>query len=274
MDAVNQELSKIDVPTVMGLIDPLNNLSAEENAVFVRGNWQIWFNQQAFADHQDPVQLNRLANHVYHESRHAEQTYRVARLMAQKGKDANTIKTSLGIPIKIAAQAVANPLALPGEKPKVVGKKAWKGRVKEWKEAESWEMNISTEGGGTSALSDMVNAKKDEVMEEYRKIQSAYWFAKNNPTDAKIATLSKEQLAHLEMMYIKAREYAKQAYLQYAKMPVEEDAWSVGGQIEEILGQAASTPEKQLENLEADVRRMLKMGSAELVMAAMKGEFK
>lgn len=265
-NAVNEELEKIGVPRITGLLSPLATigLGGSENASFVRGLWQIWFDDKAFADGQNDDELARLANTVYHESRHAEQTYRVARLMAQKGQGVDQISASLGIGNNIAQLAFNNPLPQPNTKKGTFeNKKKWKNKVAEWQEAEAWEMNMS-KGTGNEAPSDIVNNLMTDAMATYEDIRDRYWQMKNNPGHPKVAQLSEEEKTTIEEDYIKAREYAKQAYLQYAKMPVEEDAWSVGGKIETLLGKEANTPEKQLENLAEDVRKMLPIDSSEL----------
>lgn len=57
--------------------------------------------------------------------------------------------------------------------------------------------------------------------------------------------------------YITKRERAKQAYLQYAMMPIEQDAWLTGGLVQQALGLEASKAEEELKNLDADERSMI-----------------
>jgi len=55
-------------------------------------------------------EIAEIIDTIYHEARHAEQYYRVARVLAGKGKSAAEIAQVVGIPNTIAAKAFANPL--------------------------------------------------------------------------------------------------------------------------------------------------------------------
>jgi uncharacterized Zn-binding protein involved in type VI secretion len=57
-----------------------------------------------------PAAGRSLANSVYHESRHAEQWYLMARQQAGAGASAAQIQSSMGVPANFAASAAANPL--------------------------------------------------------------------------------------------------------------------------------------------------------------------
>ncbi|MDZ7588838.1 MAG: LysM peptidoglycan-binding domain-containing protein [Parasphingorhabdus sp.] len=69
------------------------------------------------ADLTDPANFTNTANTVYHEARHAEQWYNMARVMASEqptgstpAQIAATIATDMAIPLNIATLAAANPL--------------------------------------------------------------------------------------------------------------------------------------------------------------------
>jgi len=55
-------------------------------------------------------QLGEIANTIYHESRHAELTFREARAQAGLGQTAAQLVAAMGIPQYIADAAVANPI--------------------------------------------------------------------------------------------------------------------------------------------------------------------
>jgi hypothetical protein len=186
----------------------------------------------------------RLAGTIYHEARHAEQTFRVARMLAGAGKTENEIVGELGISNGIAAKARANPL-----RPKDAA---------EWAQAQAWHANLQKDGTGTKT-SDRVNQRMSEAMTAFVNAD-AEWrlYLKNrakpapqdddqivlNPVDVQDAGDDWEVAGKPAWLtYIAARESFRQWYLLYGKMPVEEDAWAVGGQVEKILAGQAFTPE-------------------------------
>jgi hypothetical protein len=69
------------------------------------------------------AEINDAADTVFHESRHAEQWFRMAQLMASKGKSATQIKKKMSIPLKVAQAAVDSPLK--SDSPQKAGAESW-----------------------------------------------------------------------------------------------------------------------------------------------------
>jgi hypothetical protein len=126
--AVNVELGKLGVPDVR-LELAKGDLSAA--AQFWADGWFMLVNPKVFSSRPEVKTLGDLtdqeaaliADHVFHEARHAEQAFRVARLQAAEGKD-----PGVGVEQDIAEAAAASPLPLrPG---------------KALDEAEEWRENL------------------------------------------------------------------------------------------------------------------------------------
>ncbi|MEV4755891.1 hypothetical protein AB0J86_12365 [Micromonospora sp. NPDC049559] len=253
-------LAAAGVPRAPGVIDPTRKMTGTaEHAAFNRGLWQVWFNPDFLTGPVTPEEFGRCANTAYHECRHAEQVFRVARKLAGEGKGADVIAAAIQIPLNIAKEAVTRPL---------------KAKEKaEWAEAERWQLNIEVGHDGQSPA-DLVNARKDQALIDYHQARSM-WRAwqkvfDNAPTadpqlrnyfDSELlkpggAARMKQLTEGLQDRYVRTRELAKQAYLQYAKMPVEEDAWATGGMIERHLNLKPATAEAELDNLDLDERTM------------------
>jgi hypothetical protein len=106
--AVNARLDAAGVPQVTRVIQDLGGDAGR----FAFSLWAIRLDQatlesETFTD----AQAADLADTVYHEARHAEQWYRMAQMLAGEGKTAAEIATEMGIPNRIAAEAVGDPLA-------------------------------------------------------------------------------------------------------------------------------------------------------------------
>ena len=79
--------------------------------VFAGKSWTITFDQAAFsAPSIDDDTARELSGTVYHEARHAEQQHKMARMLATRGDSAVQIHAKMGIPTRIADDAVGNPL--------------------------------------------------------------------------------------------------------------------------------------------------------------------
>lgn len=254
------QLEKVGVPLVRGMQDPFDRMGPDENAAFNRGLWQVWFNPATLGAGLSDVEFGRVANTVYHECRHAEQTFRVARKMAAEGFDATQISAEISIPRQIAEAAIAKPLK--------------RKNKQEWEEANAWQLNMA-KGGHDEAPAELVNAQKDTAIAEYRTARNNYrtlqqLFAHDPSADPQAQLLFdqhmqtedgearlREMLNNAKAEYIQKRERAKQAYLQYAQMPVEEDAWATGALVQKQLGLEPSLAQDELANLDDDEREMI-----------------
>jgi hypothetical protein len=273
LEPANEQLAKVGVPRVVGLVDPLGTMrGTADHAAFNRGLWQVWFNPDQLGPGVGEAQFARVANTVYHECRHAEQTFRVARKLATDGLEADEIATAISIPVPTARQAVDDPLPRKSKQ--------------EWAEASAWQYNMEVVEG-TQSRADLVNARKDTAMAEYDDARTVWRALRklhdNDPTVSPVlkkwyddellkpggAGRFKHTFDTARSEYIAKRERAKQAYLQYAQMPVEEDAWATGGLIQAHLGLDPSTAQEELANLDAEERTMtpvvlLALGSGSL----------
>ncbi len=93
---LNARLAAAGVPA----IDNVTTNTSEPNRMFP-GEWRINFQPPTLAD------TNQALTFGYHEARHAEQAFRIARMLAQKGKNAAQIVAASGIHPDRAQDAIA-----------------------------------------------------------------------------------------------------------------------------------------------------------------------
>ncbi|WP_430782304.1 hypothetical protein [Actinoplanes sp. G11-F43] len=254
-------LQALGVPRVQILVDPAGKLAGTETyAAFNPDSWGLWFRADVIAAGITEDEFWRMANIAYHECRHAEQNWRLARKLAGDGWDAARIRAALGVPDPVAAAAVATPLTSGAE----------------YAETADWQYNLLRDGHGVSAAS-LVNDKKEAAMAAYRKSRDQWrLFERTRDGDPTVApvnlrnyrdrlaepggALALEQIgADLKKDYVRDRELAKQSFLAYARMPVEADAWAVGALVQARAGRAPLTPDTELANLDTDERTMLRI---------------
>lgn len=121
LQGLGDELIRLVNETLAGLGAPPCNhsydASADDSGAFVRAIWNIELNTAKFSEravtkvgglNQDEVK--DVVDTIYHEARHSEQYFRIARTWAGKGKSAQEIETGMEIPATIAAAAVKAPL--------------------------------------------------------------------------------------------------------------------------------------------------------------------
>lgn len=109
-----------------------------------------------------PAQVASLADSVYHESRHAEQAFRVAQLMARsEHKDAITIAAELQIPLNIAALAVSSwaATAAPADPAAVAQTEGWQAFRAGGRHADYRRFVIETKDDLLRVLADMPRMK-------------------------------------------------------------------------------------------------------------------
>jgi hypothetical protein len=145
-----------------------------------------------------------LSDTIIHESRHCEQWFRMARRTAGKGKTAAEVATLMGIPQRVADEAVKAPLTAAGA---------------ELTEAETWWESVY----GAKA------ADRNKVLDEVLKAGAAYNTAEahrvavaKNPssTKADIDQATKDR----DAAYTKFAA----AHAKYTALPEEADAWKIG----------------------------------------------
>ena len=105
------------------------------------------------AKEADVEAFARLAS-IYHEARHAEQTFRVARKLAAEGESIDDIARKLGIPRDRAAAAMT-------------AKKLSRKEDQQWREAEAWQHNLLS-SDDEEALANDVNSELNIAQRMYQ----------------------------------------------------------------------------------------------------------
>ncbi len=106
VEAVNKDLQGDGVPQVAHEFAPIRNLGE-----FRFATWTLQLGRDAFAQAApSAAERSDAAATVYHESRHAQQWFMMARMLAGKRHKAAGIAAEMQIPRRIADAAVADPL--------------------------------------------------------------------------------------------------------------------------------------------------------------------
>jgi hypothetical protein len=129
--AVNDELVRVAAPPAVALLHELAPGPTTRRTWFLRGAWCVLFDPRALDDGLAEEEHGRLASAAYHEARHVEQVFRVARKLAAEGADARWIELRLEIPPEVALAAEAAPLP--------------RSERRLWDEATAWEANLACE---------------------------------------------------------------------------------------------------------------------------------
>lgn len=107
VELINKQLKAAGVPECAYRVDDLGDDSGQ----FDFTDWTILVGNDFLSKPKlTTKQLNDFANTVIHEARHAEQWFNMAQKMAGEGKKAREIADEMGIPMKIAKAAAANPI--------------------------------------------------------------------------------------------------------------------------------------------------------------------
>lgn len=112
VSAANGQLEAIEVPAVAHEVAKLSVAGQFDSE---RWLMQIGEKKPFSSADLDDTAASSLGATVYHEARHAEQAFRVARHLAGSGRGAAEIAAQLGIPVEIAASAAERPLSASGE---------------------------------------------------------------------------------------------------------------------------------------------------------------
>ena len=87
------------------------SFSGGTNGEFNFQTWRLDINKKLVEKaNMTAADMAQLADTIYHEARHSEQWYRIARLRAGEGRTAKQIKDEMYIPAKVAQAAAAKPL--------------------------------------------------------------------------------------------------------------------------------------------------------------------
>lgn len=216
--ASNAELRRTGVPEVTSSFSPIT--SGETLGSMSHESWDLQLNEARIAPPvarrgQPPPpsvseQMGSIANTIYHESRHAEQHFRVARLMAAGGATAEEIHARTGLPMEVVRAAVASPLEVPET-----------GRTPEMLEAEQWYHSFV----GRDAVA---------RAETLRTLHQANLDLAQAHARVLIAGLSgtPEDRVAARRDYELAQSLQEIAHEDYRELPEERDAWEVGDEIE------------------------------------------
>lgn len=211
--------------------------------------WQVAINQALMESNSlSPKQAAALGDTLYHETRHAEQWSLMAKRQAAEGHAAEEIRNGLGLPRRIASDAVANPLpALDARWP--CADALYKSVYGEDGVARNRTLNNLEEHGNDCRLAN--EAYDAAIMEEQRLKaqltleQKAYLSCKQRnppPTSAELDAMFRQcnhtiaKLNAAQSRSQECRETAEASYSTYSKtyneyraLPEEADAWDSGG---------------------------------------------
>ncbi len=210
--AVNKQLTKSSVPSV-GVVSA-NYLSPSTNGQMNFSKWNLDMNPALLNSTQlSDRQTANLGNTLFHESRHGEQWYLIARNEAGSGKDASAITASTGMPIAVSRSAAAHPLS-----------------GKDVLHPCSQQMHDSVYGKGAVARNATLN-NLPKLTDSYNRALAA-----NNKLQADPSATAAQRHAAYESATKALKEY-QAGYDQYRALPEEADAWRAGDGVGKLLGQ-------------------------------------
>lgn len=192
--AVNQRLSAAGVPELTAHV--YDGESPNEQGSFDFTTWTMQLNRllldQSGLGRDDAADL---ANTVYHEARHSEQWFAMARLRAGQGRSAASIATELGIPARIATAALAAPIQ-PGT------------------------MEAVSASGWYESVYGSQSAHREDVLD---RLEKADWAL----TTARCRCERAPSPAN-EALREQAEQRLDRVHDEYRNLPEENDAWATG----------------------------------------------
>jgi hypothetical protein len=203
-DAALAELKTLKVPEYAVSVEDLGNDSG-------RFSFRVWTMRIGKAPFSGPLPsdaaLADLADTVFHESRHCEQWFRMARLRAGAGKTSAEIATETKLQPRIADEAFKLPLSAAGD---------------ELTEAEGWWKSVY----GADA------AARNKTLNDLDPLQTAF-----DAADQTLATV-KANASSTKAQKDKAQKDRDEAFAKlqagdkaYHALPEEADAWKVGAAV-------------------------------------------
>ena len=220
-DAANTELKTVSVPEA-GVA--LKDLGASTNGEFSFTTWGLDLGKPAFSKPSvTKDEAAGMADTVYHESRHCEQWFRMARLVAGEGKDADTISKKLFIPKRIAEEAVKQKFAADASGQDVDEAKEWHKSVYG---TGSAERNKVLKALGTLATAQTAALATTAAAEKAYKAAEA---DTSSTAEQKAALLQAWKDAYAAWQ--EAKRKRDENYQKYRDLSEEKDAWAVGGAV-------------------------------------------
>jgi hypothetical protein len=189
-ELVNERLRAISVPEVTLATDD----DLEVRGVFNPLTWRVTLPVERINEAANPDGLRDVYRTLYHEARHAEQHYQIARWMAGQGRSARQIHRETEMPLPVVEQAAQNPMAGDGV------------------EAVIAHDFYRSSYGSRVAYNEAVYAKARKAKRAVQRAERAY---EADPSEA-----NAERLA-------KAREQLEQARVPYEYIAEEHDAHQV-----------------------------------------------
>ncbi len=191
------------------------------SGAFNSATWTLKINTTIISkDSVTEAELADLSNTFYHEARHAEQYFRVARWMAGVGRSASSIARHLGIPGRIATAAKDKPLEPIGLLDELLGDDT--ERAQEIAEARRWAVSLGPRG----------RQRYSKVVKELDAAEKAF--------DAALAAYRASSTEENKEKAKEARDTYKRKYRAYRRFVEEKDAFKVGAGAEEAFKGAES----------------------------------
>jgi hypothetical protein len=190
---VNQRLDTAEVPRVTAIFDT----GSAGGGHFDDTLWAMAVSQRRLeADTIDIEQARTITEIVYHEARHAQQSWQIARLRAAQGLSPTALVAELGIRADIASLAHGKPLTL-GSMDALI--------------AQGWWDSVFGDG----------RAHRERVLTELdcagRAGRRARAKMEADPSDENKAA------------FAVAKQRFDKAHAAYQELPEENDAWATGG---------------------------------------------
>ena len=187
VNAVNFELAHFDIPKVGFTLEDLGN----DNGRLDFENWVLELNETRFKKATpEAADLPGISRTVYHESRHADQWFRMARLQVGLKMKGDDIADKLGIPAWVVKEAQKQPL---------------KGDSPEAKEARQWFESVY---GAKADERNKTLTDLDDIGTKYRDALAKQRLVDSNPTASeddkkKAADLAAEWKKRYDEVYAK-----------------------------------------------------------------------
>jgi hypothetical protein len=213
------QLDVVDLgnPLTWGYFDAVRNVIVVNEGALANG-------KPAF-DLADPVGRQRLANLVFHESRHAEQYFHAMRYIAQA--TGGTGMPTQGIHPDIVAAALAHPVQT-GAPEFEVGKRSWE----EFFGPDHAKMQFGQDFRRTQALRNGIEQATAARDLAYSELQSVRWWQLGKTPQVQ------ERVAKLQKLLFELKTELDYRNRTYAELFHEQDAWAAGGELDKALPQA------------------------------------
>jgi len=151
MNEANKELAANGVPALPA---PTFGSRGRNAGGFAQHSWTVQLDAARTAKAPLTTKIGTLAvdrvaevaSVCFHEARHAEQIFAVARLVAGEGKDAKAIAAEVDVPENIAQAAMAAKGPLPGGKAALAEIKLWRAIGQTGKHSDYWDWNEAFRG--------------------------------------------------------------------------------------------------------------------------------